>query len=95
MACTFGKQSGLDVRRFAVRGGETCVHARKLVVGVAQGFEGGCGASCRVLGFTCHERPGTLAHYPPGQGTGTYYVYSRIHCSRDTLQARWRVYVSR
>jgi hypothetical protein len=96
-SCTFSNPSGygLDVRNFEVRGGETCLHASKLINGVEQGFEGGCGASCHVLRFTCHEHPGGLTHYPTGQGTGSYYAYSDAQCARDAKHARWRVYVSR
>jgi hypothetical protein len=86
---------GLDVRKFEVRGGEICLHASKLISGVEQGFEGGCGASCHVLRFTCQEHPGGLRHYPPGQGTGSYYTYSDAQCTRDAKHARWRVYFSR
>jgi len=96
-SCTFSNPSGygLDVRNFEVRGGETCLHASKLINRVEQGFEGGCGASCHVLRFTCHEHPGGLTHYPTGQGTGSYYAYSDAQCARDAKHARWRVYVSR
>jgi len=96
-SCTFSNPSshGLDVRNFEVRGGETCLHASKLINGVEQGFEGGCGASCHVLRFTCHEHPGGLTHYPTGQGTGSYYAYSDAQCARDAKHTRWRVYVSR
>jgi hypothetical protein len=96
-SCTFSSQPGyrLKIRNFEVRGGETCLHAGKLVEGVEQGFEGGCGATCRVLRFTCHEHPGGLTHYPPGQGTGSYYAYSDAQCVRDAKHARWRLYVAR
>ena len=96
-SCTFSNPSshGLDVRNFEVRGGETCLHASKLINGVEQGFEGGCGASCHVLRFTCHEHPGGLTHYPTGQGTGSYYAYSDAQCARDAKHTRWRVYVTR
>jgi hypothetical protein len=96
-SCTFSDPSGygLKVRNFEVRGGETCLHASKLIEGVEQGFEGGCGASCHVLRFTCHEHPGGLTHYPTGQGTGSYYAYSDALCVRDTKHARWRIYVVR
>jgi hypothetical protein len=93
-SCTFSAQSGLKIQNFEVRGGETCLHAGKLIEGVEQGFEGGCGATCRVLRFTCHEHPGGLTHYPPGQGTGSYFAYSDVRCVRDTKHARWRLYVA-
>jgi hypothetical protein len=91
-ACRWHNPPGytLVIRRFRVSGGETCAHAKKLVLGVEEERQGGC-AHCTVHGFVCVRRPGGLT----SKGNGpTYYSHDDVHCSRGAWRASWRTLVS-
>jgi hypothetical protein len=77
-----------DVRRFSVRGGETCSHARRVLGYTAFGHEGACGRACHYLGFTCRDDPGGLRR---DQSGGSYYTYVDDWCTRGHRQATWRI----
>jgi hypothetical protein len=80
--------SHADIRRFRVRGGETCAKAKRILDWVSFGHEGSCGRACRHLGYTCSQVPGGLKREPSG---GSTYTYSDDTCVRGERRAAWRI----
>jgi hypothetical protein len=79
-----------DIRRFRVRGGETCSHANRVLGYTAFGHEGSCGDACQYLGYICRQHPGGLK---PNSYGGSYYTYEDDTCVRGARQAAWRIVV--
>jgi hypothetical protein len=80
--------SAADIRRFRVRGGETCSHANRVLGFTAFGHEGSCGDACQYLGYRCRQQPGGLKSNGSG---GSYYTYEDDACVRGQRQAAWRI----
>lgn len=77
-----------DIRRFRVRGGETCTHASQVLGYTAFGHEGSCGDACHYHGYTCRQHPGGLKSNSSG---GSYYTYENDACVRGSREAAWRI----
>jgi hypothetical protein len=81
--------SAADIRRFRVRGGETCSHAGRVLGYAAFGHEGSCGDdACHYLGYVCGQHPGGLKS---NSSCGSYYTYEDDVCVRGPRQAAWRI----
>jgi hypothetical protein len=79
--------AGADIRRFRVRGGETCSHAARVLGYTAFGHEGGCGDACHYLGFVCQQRPGGLK----SNSSDGSYTFEDDTCARRRRQSAWRI----
>lgn len=80
--------SAADIRRFRVKGGEACDHAKRVLGYAAFGHEGACGDACHYLGYNCRDHPGGLKRNSSG---GSYFTYVDDLCVRGSRQAAWRV----
>src|SRR3954453_9938540 len=81
--------SAADIRRFRVRGGETCAHGKGILDYAAFGHEGMCGTDgCRYQGYTCRQQPGGLRANSTG---GSDFTYEDAVCIRGRHEAAWRI----
>src|SRR5438132_825593 len=71
VSCPRPADSAADVRRFRVKGGETCAHARRVLGYTDFGHEGEC-SPCHYLGYTCRQLPGGLKRNSSGGSSYTY-----------------------
>ena len=87
VSCPPPPDSAADVRRFRVKGGETCGHARRVLGYTDFGHEGEC-SPCHYLGYTCRQLPGGLKRNSSG---GSYYTYQDDLCVSGQRRASWRI----
>lgn len=78
----------VDIRRFRVRGDESCNHARRILDYATFGSEGGCRQGCRHEGYTCLEHFGRNTQQLSGR---SLFTYVDDVCAHDKREAAWRV----